>query len=255
MQQCGQSPESHATHLRCSVAFRHSLPLDMHCACRALKEIEGMPRSAHLGKLTQGAPWVQTWVAAACSKPATLQVQVQHCSARKDSKRAECRGQMTLRQLGAAGTKALNRAQAMFARHPTPPCPHAALGSSGRFGTGLLAWLAAPGLAQQPQPRSFSVSASGRSSASSRAAGLLVGSERDAERQERSDLRTVPGIGKVNEQRLRRKGLTSVELLTEVFIERKKRNEAEMIAYLQARWLVCCTAEICNLLARHCCIT
>ena len=145
---------------------------------------------------------------------------------------------MTPRQLGAAATKALSCVQAMFARHPTPRCPHAAFGSSGRFGTGLLAWLAAPGLVQQPQACSFSVSASGRSSGGSRAAGVLCGSERDAERHERSDLRTVPGIGKVNEQRLRRKGLTSVELLTEVFIERKKRNEADMIAYLQARGLV-----------------
>ena len=146
---------------------------------------------------------------------------------------------MTSRRLGAAATKALSCVQAMFARHPAAPCPHAALGSSGRFGTGLLAWLAAPGLAQQPHARSFSVSASGRSSGGSRAAGALLGAERDAERHERSDLRTVPGIGKVNEQRLRRKGLTSVELLTEVFIERKKRNEADMIAYLQARRLHC----------------
>ena len=145
---------------------------------------------------------------------------------------------MTSRRLGAAATKALSFAKAMFARHPAPQCLHAAPGSSGRSGTGLLAWLAAPGPAQQPQARSFSVLASGRSSGGSRAAGMLCGSERDAERHERSDLRTVPGIGKVNEQRLRRKGLTSVELLTEVFIERKKRNEADMIAYLQARGLL-----------------
>ncbi|KAK9843834.1 hypothetical protein WJX81_008356 [Elliptochloris bilobata] len=46
-----------------------------------------------------------------------------------------------------------------------------------------------------------------------------------------------------------RKGLTSVELLTEVFIERKKRNKADMIAYLQTD--VGIRRQHCHNIVRH----
>ena len=125
----------------------------------------------------------------------------------------------------------------MFARHP--PCQHSVPGTSGRLGGGFQAWLPCPATGHpQPSLRGFSVLASSRADKRS-AADVLDAPGRRALLRTSSDLQTVPGIGRVNEARLLSKGLTSVELLTEVFIERKKRNKAEMIAYLQVQRLNC----------------
>jgi len=143
---------------------------------------------------------------------------------------------MLVGRVWALVTRTASAVQTMFARDPGALCQHSAPGPSGRL---LQAW--PPGARpQQPCLRGLSVLAASRGGGggdSRGANGALEAAGRRAAPRPSSDLQSVPGIGRVNEQRLLSKGLTSVELLAEVFVERKKRNEAEMIAYLQVPWL------------------
>ena len=58
---------------------------------------------------------------------------------------------------------------------------------------------------------------------------------RRAEGRKAAGLRSVAGIGPRNEQRLLSKGISSVDLLAEVFNNHKKRDEDKMVSFLQVQ--------------------
>ncbi len=75
----------------------------------------------------------------------------------------------------------------------------------------------------------------GRAPAKQTAEEQAATGRRRAESRKAAGLRSVAGIGPRNEQRLLSKGISSVDLLAEVFNDHKKRDEDKMVSFLQVR--------------------
>ena len=147
-----------------------------------------------------------------------------------------------MRTLAQAGSR-------QIAAHPSPdmalsPClgmhVHQHLAPSGArpFTTGLHARQEWAQLRTERAASAAFASTSGGTDGRRRAGKQAA--EEQQERRRRAEakqagLRSVAGIGPKNEQRLLSKGISSVDSLSEVFNDHKKRDEEKMLSYLQVR--------------------
>ena len=88
-------------------------------------------------------------------------------------------------------------------------------------------------------------STSGSTDGKRRATKQVTEEQQDTRRRadaKQAGLRSVAGIGPKNEQRLLSKGISSVDILAEVFNDHKKRDEQKMVSYLQVN-----SRELCQM--------